>query len=98
MPITLVHVHVKEAHIEDFIAACRENHEGSIQENGNIRFDVIQSVDDPSRFVLYEWFDSESDVNKHKETAHYLKWRDTVADWMVEPRQGVKYAPVFPQR
>lgn len=97
MPVTLVHVHVKEAHIEDFIAACRDNHEGSTQESGNYRFDVIQSVDDPARFVLYEWFKNEDDVNAHKETAHYLNWRDTVADWMAEPRQGVKYTPIFPQ-
>ena len=33
---------------------------------------------------------------QHKETAHYQKWRDTVADMMAEPREGVKYSNVYP--
>jgi hypothetical protein len=32
----------------------------------------------------------------HKETAHYSKWRDTVARMMAEPRQSVKFANIDP--
>lgn len=73
------------------------NHEASVQESGNVRFDVLQSADEPSRFVLYEAYASAADAAAHKETAHYLAWREKVADWMAEPRQGVPYNGLFPK-
>lgn len=97
MHVTLVHVHVKPQHVEDFIAATRLNHLASVQEAGNRRFDVLQSPEDPSRFVLYEAYVSAEDAAAHKQTTHYLTWRETVADWMATPRQGVSYNGLFPK-
>lgn len=97
MHVTLVHVHVKSAHIEDFIAATQLNHEASIQEPGNCRFDVLQSPENRNHFILYEAYTSADAATAHKQSAHYLTWRDKVADWMAEPRQGVSYVGLFPQ-
>lgn len=97
MHVTLVHVHVKPDHIDDFIAASKLNHEASIKEPGNRRFDVLQSPEDPGYFVFYEAYVSAEDVAAHKQTAHYLAWRDTVADWMAEPRQGIRFDGLLPQ-
>ncbi|MBS3963055.1 MAG: antibiotic biosynthesis monooxygenase [Methylomonas sp.] len=97
MHVTLVHVHVKADHIDDFIAATRLNHQASIQEPGNRRFDVLQAPDDASRFILYEAYVDANAATAHKQTAHYLSWRNNVADWMAEPRQGVAYRGLFPQ-
>jgi len=97
MYVTLVHVHVKPEHIEAFVDATRENHEGTVREAGNVRFDVVQAVGDPSRFILYEWFVDEEAARAHKETAHYAAWRAVVEDWMVEPRQGVRYTGLLPE-
>jgi (4S)-4-hydroxy-5-phosphonooxypentane-2,3-dione isomerase len=97
MHVTLVQVQVKSAHIDDFIAATRLNHEASIQESGNCRFDVLQSPGNPAHFILYEAYNSAEAAAAHKQTAHYLAWRDTVAGWMAEPRQGVRYDGLFPQ-
>lgn len=97
MHVTLVQVQVKPAHIDDFIAATRINHEASIHESGNRRFDVLQSPENPSHFILYEAYASAEAAAAHKETAHYLTWRDTVADWMAQPRQGIRYVGLFPQ-
>ncbi len=96
MVIVHVHVHVKADCVEAFREASLENAQKSVKEPGVARFDVIQQVDDPTRFVLVEVYRTPDDPAKHKETAHYLKWRDTVADMMAEPRSGVKYANVFP--
>lgn len=97
MHVTLVHVQVKPDHVDDFIAATRANHLASVQEPGNRRFDVLQSPDNPCQFVLYEAYASAEDAAAHKQTAHYLSWRDTVADWMAEPRQGIRYDGLLPQ-
>ncbi len=96
MLVNLVHVHVKPEHVDDFIAATRHNHEASVQEPGNLRFDVLQLAGDPARFVLYEAWRDEAAMAAHKETPHYLTWRETVADWMAEPRQGVAYTGLCP--
>jgi autoinducer 2-degrading protein len=96
MHVTLVEVHVKPDHIDDFIAATRHNHEASIREPGNRRFDVLQSPDDPARFILYEAYAGAADAAAHKQTPHYLSWRDAVADWMAEPRKGMPYNGLFP--
>ena len=96
MHVTLVHVHVKPEYLDKFIAASRANHEASVQETGNRRFDILQSPADPTRFMLYEAYASAEAAAAHKETAHYQKWRDTVADMIAEPRTSVKYSNIFP--
>ncbi|MFM8370024.1 MAG: putative quinol monooxygenase [Chloroflexota bacterium] len=97
MNIVLVHVHVKPEFVDAFKQASLENASNSVKEEGIARFDVIQQVDDPTRFILVEVYKTAEAQSAHKETAHYLKWRDTVADMMAEPRQGVKYGNVFPE-
>jgi quinol monooxygenase YgiN len=94
----IVHVftHVKPDQVEAFKAATLENARASMQEPGIARFDVVQQRDDATRFVLVEVYRTPDDPARHKETAHYQKWRDTVADMMAEPRSSVKYAEVFP--
>lgn len=97
MHVTLVHVLVKKEHLGDFIAITRRNHEGSTREPGNRRFDVLQSAEDPCRFVLYEAYASQQDAAAHKNTPHYAAWKETVGGWMAEPRKGVKYNGLFPK-
>lgn len=96
MHVTLVHVRVNPENVDAFIAATRANHEASINEPGNRRFDVLQNPDDPARFVLYEAYVSAADAAAHKETAHYLNWRETVASMMAEPRRGEPMHGLFP--
>ncbi|MEF8720805.1 MAG: antibiotic biosynthesis monooxygenase [Candidatus Accumulibacter necessarius] len=88
MHVTLVHVRVRPEDVDAFIAATRINHQASVREPGNRRFDVLQAPDDPARFILYEAYASAADAAAHKETAHYLAWRDAVAGMMAEPRRG----------
>jgi (4S)-4-hydroxy-5-phosphonooxypentane-2,3-dione isomerase len=97
MLVVHVHVHVKPEFVEAFRQAAVENARNSVQEPGIARFDVVQQVDDPTRFVLVEAYRTPETPALHKETAHYKAWRDTVADMMVEPRTSTKYANVFPE-
>jgi autoinducer 2-degrading protein len=96
MIVNCVTVHVKEDHIADFIEASIANHRGSVKEQENLRFDVLRSKDDPFCFLLYEAFESEEAVQFHKTTPHYLTWKETVADWMAEPRKSVSYTVICP--
>lgn len=96
MLVVHVFVHVRPECIEAFKAASLENARDSVREPGIARFDVIQQVDDPTRFVLVEVYRTVEATAQHKETAHYARWRDTVADMMAEPRSSMKYANLFP--
>jgi (4S)-4-hydroxy-5-phosphonooxypentane-2,3-dione isomerase len=96
MLVAIINVHVKPEDIEDFRNASLDNASHSIKEPGVIRFDVYQQSDDPSRFTLVEIYRTADDPARHRETAHYIRWRDTVADMMAEPRVRTTYDVVFP--
>jgi len=96
MHIVHVHIHVKPDQIEAFKTATLDNSHNSMQEPGIARFDFIQDAGDPSRFVLVEVYRTPEAAVRHKETAHYQVWRDTVAGMMAEPRTGVRYVNLFP--
>ncbi len=97
MHVTLVHVQVKPEHVAEFIVATRRNHEASIREPGNRRFDVLQDPVEPGRFVLYEAYASPADAAAHKQTPHYVAWRDAVAPWMAAPRRGEPLTGLLPE-
>jgi quinol monooxygenase YgiN len=94
MLIVHVSVHVNHDAVETFIAASRANAAASLEEPGVARFDVVQAIDDPTRFVLVEAYRSDEAAAAHKETAHYATWRDAVAPLMAEPRSSVRYRDV----
>lgn len=94
MTATIVTVNVKPDKIEAFCKITSYNHENSRKEPGNIRFDVLQSKDDPSKFYLYEVYKDDEAAAEHKKTAHYLRWRDEVADYMAVPRSSVRTEPL----
>ncbi len=96
MFIVHVFVKVKPERVDDFKTASVENARNSVQEPGVARFDVIQQQDDPARFVLVEVYRTPQAAASHKETAHYMRWRDAVADMMAEPRSSIKYNNIFP--
>ena len=96
MLVVHVHVHVKPESVEAFKEASVENARNSVQEPGIARFDVIQQLDDPTRFLLVEVYKNQEATLKHKETAHYAAWRDAVNSMMAEPRWSVKFSAVFP--
>lgn len=96
MIVTLVKVNVKSEFIDNFKKACIENHINSVLEPGNLRFDILQDAEDPNKFILYEAYDSEESINKHKQTSHYLEWKELVAPWMAAPRTGMKHHIIAP--
>jgi len=97
MLVVHVHVQVKPECVEAFKAATLANARASVQEPGIARFDVVQQADDPTRFVLVEVYRTADAPARHKETAHYATWRDTVAPMMAAPRSSVKFGNVFPE-
>ena len=95
MYVVSVTVNVKPSFVEQFVEATLDNARNTRQEPGNVRFDVLQAEEEPTRFLLYEAYRGKDDFTAHQQTEHYLRWKQTVADWMAQPRQGVKHDSIF---
>jgi autoinducer 2-degrading protein len=100
MIVRTIEIQVRPEKAGEFLAATLENHRGSLREPGVLRFDVLQSAEDPARFLLYEVYRDEAATQAHKETPHYQAWKLAVEPWMAAPRTGRAYrtlAPAEPQ-
>lgn len=96
MFVVIVQAHVKPEYLQAFKEATYDNASNSILEPGVARFDVYQQKDDPTRFSLIEIYRDEDAPAKHRESSHYLRWRDAVEPMLVEPRTRVTYDIYFP--
>jgi autoinducer 2-degrading protein len=95
MYVVSVTVFVKPEFVDQFLEATLENARGTRHESRNVRFDVLQAEADPAQFLLYEAYVSKEDFASHQQTDHYLKWKNTVAEWMAQPRQAVRHVSQF---
>ena len=95
MYVVCVTIFVKPEHRAAFQAATFDNARATRQEPANLRFDFLQSEEDPARFFLYEAYKSKDDFAQHQQTPHYLRWKQLVADWMAQPRQGIRHTSLF---
>jgi (4S)-4-hydroxy-5-phosphonooxypentane-2,3-dione isomerase len=98
MNVNIVKAYVKKEYIEQFIEATRIHHANTIKEEGNIRFDFLQSRNDPALFLFYEAYESDEAITAHREHQSYLTWRKTVADWMAKPREGSQFKAIAPEQ
>ncbi len=105
MYVVAVTVFVKPEFSQQFISATLDNARNTRKEGGNLRFDVLQAEEEkstgeppvprPARFMLYEAYKTKEDFAAHQQTPHYLRWKQAVADWMAQPRQGIRHTSVF---
>lgn len=96
MLIVIVNVHVTADGIETFRAETLKNARASLKEPGIARFDCLEDEADPQRFVLVEVYRDAAAPAAHKETPHYLAWRDAVAPLMASPRVRHEYRNLAP--
>ncbi|WP_199880535.1 putative quinol monooxygenase [Bacillus massiliglaciei] len=85
MYIVHVSIKAKEEAINDFIAAAEENRRNSLKEEGVLQFDLFQDREQSSQFRMIEVYRSQEDQLKHRETAHFARFKETTADLLVEP-------------
>ena len=97
MNMIIVRLEVKSDRVNDFLNLVTFNARESRKEPGNLRFDVVRSVDSPTLFRLYEVYRDEAAVAAHQATAHYAKWRAEIEGLLVTPRLSEKFTSVLPE-
>ncbi len=95
MVIFQIAVKVKAEQVEEFLRATLDDAQHTIQEPGNLRFNVLRQQDDPTRFLLFKVYDSEAALHAHGTSPYVESWRATVKD-MFEEYTRTLYEPVFP--
>jgi autoinducer 2-degrading protein len=93
--IAAVHVYVKPDKIDEFKEKIRANHEASIAEPGCLRFDVAQSKEDPTKFLLWEVYVDEAANKYHKTTPHYLAFKEQMPGLMSKDRHSDLYEGIY---
>jgi len=96
--IVQVFIRVKKNDIDLFTSASQDNAVKSLLEDGIVRFDVLQNIEDPQDFLLTEVYSNEEAPLEHKKTLHYKKWKETVEELMDKPRQSLKYRFIDPNK
>jgi autoinducer 2-degrading protein len=96
MHMIIVRLDVKPDRVDDFLKLVSFNASESRKEPGNLRFDVVRSVDNPTLFRLYEVYRDDAAVRAHQATPHYAKWRAEIEALLLTPRISEKFTSVFP--
>ncbi|RKY16950.1 MAG: hypothetical protein DRQ55_16900 [Planctomycetota bacterium] len=95
MFIAAVHVYIRPDKVDDFKELIRANHLGSIAEPGCLRFDVAQSKDDPTEFLLWEVYVDEDAAGFHKTSPHYLTFKEKAPELMTKDRHSDLYEGIY---
>lgn len=91
MLIQMVSINVKQGHAAEFLEAFRINYEGTRQEPGNLRFDVLRDPQDDHSFTIYEVFKSSEALDEHRKTAHYQECVRRIDPILSGPRRKTFY-------
>ncbi|MGB3815014.1 MAG: antibiotic biosynthesis monooxygenase [Shinella sp.] len=91
MLIQMVSISVKQGHAAEFLEAFRINYEGTRQEPGNLRFDVLRNPEDDHSFTIYEVFKSSAALDEHRKTPHYQECVRRIDPILAGPRTKTFY-------
>ncbi|WP_421577237.1 antibiotic biosynthesis monooxygenase [Shinella sp. M31] len=91
MLIQMVAINVKPGHAAEFLEAFRINYEGTRQEPGNLRFDVLRNPQDDHSFTIYEVFKSPEALDEHRKTPHYQECVRRIDPILAGPRTKTFY-------
>jgi autoinducer 2-degrading protein len=79
------HLKVRQEVITQFRERLMRHARTSVErEPGCHVFDIHQEVKDPALFMLIEVYADEAALDAHRQSSHYLQFREDVKDWVVE--------------
>jgi (4S)-4-hydroxy-5-phosphonooxypentane-2,3-dione isomerase len=90
----IVYLTVNKNKLEQFLIEVQANAQESVKEPGVRQFDVLQEVDAPEHFVLYEVYQNSEALEAHRRTDHFKQWQEVGVPLLSEPRKRVLYRPV----
>lgn len=83
-------------HIESFITATLENGGHTVQEPGNLRFELLHDTQQDNRFLLIEIYVDQESMDDHFETDHFAAWRTATDSLLAGDPVMHSYTRLFP--
>jgi autoinducer 2-degrading protein len=94
MIVQVVNLEVQADKLEIFLAEAMTNLKASRTEPGIVQFDLLQNKDEPTKFMLYEVYKTEEDLEAHRATLHFKRWLEKGVPTLIGPRQRFLYSLV----
>jgi autoinducer 2-degrading protein len=81
-----------------FLAAAEDDSICSVRdEDGCLRFDVLQDGADPNRFFFYEVYRDQSAFDAHRQAPHFARWSAASQEVLAEPPTRELCTVLFPR-
>lgn len=95
MPLAqIVHLEAQPDKLDEFLAEATANARASRQEPGVIQFDLLQQIESPTKFLLYEIYASTAALEAHRQTPHFARWLERGVPLLAGERVRVLYQTV----
>ena len=78
-------IHAKPEHRDEVLQALQQMVVATRSEPGNLRYDLFERDGAPGSFDLYELYVDHDAVQAHRQSAHYLDYRQRTAAWLANP-------------
>ena len=79
------HLRVRGDAVDPFRARLARHAATSLQkEEGCHRFDFFQERSDPTLFLLIEVYEDDDALDAHRNSSHYLQFREDVREWVID--------------
>ncbi len=82
---------VKKAKVEDAKKGLTHLAKETRKEKGCISYDIHQSRDDDTIFLVYEMWESQGDIDKHFKTPHFVAWMEKSEDITTGPAELIMW-------
>ena len=92
----LTAIHIKPEHVEKFLTASTPFAGESLRESGLVSFALLQQLNDPACFSMFDVYHDDPAREEHLKSAHYLAWLTLITPLLAEPMTPLPYMPIFP--
>lgn len=97
MIVQVVYLEVQPDKLQTVLAEATANARASRTEPGVIQFDLLQQSDAPNKFMLYEVYRSNADLEAHRLTPHFKRWVDVGVPLLAGERTRILYQRIDPE-
>lgn len=96
MIIVHVELEVLAEHLPSFIQTTQELILQSKRETGLLRYEVVQSIENPTHFFFNEIYRNKKGLMEHQQSGHFQDWVNQTALWYASTPSVVRCEGLVP--
>ncbi len=92
----LTSIQINPARVDEFLAASVPFAGESLRESGLVSFALLQQVNEPAHFSMFDVYHDDAAREAHLVSVHYLAWLAIITPLLAEPMSPLPFMPIFP--